>query len=174
MKKRNIVIIATLAILLIIVAVFAYLNARDIGGKKQLAEEESILVKFDGSEIGRVDMDFIKNAGEKEFTAVADTSDSGPEENYYTGVLMRDILEKMGIDIDDYSTFSVKAVDGYTVAFDVEEIRDKDNIYIAYMENGRYLGTGDSGGSGPYQAIVRKDPFSNRWCKFVVEIELGR
>ncbi len=172
MKKRNIIIISLIAVLLIIVGVLAYLNAGNMEEKKQLEESEIISVKFDGNEIGRADMDFIRSAGEKEFSAVMDTSDSGPEEHYYTGVLMKNVLEKMGIKIEDYKTFSVKAIDGYTVAFKTEEIQDDDNVHIVYEENGESLGIKRSGGKGPYQVIVRKDQFSTRWCKFVVEIEL--
>jgi len=172
MKKRNIIIISLIVVLVIVVGVFTYLNTGNIEEKKQLEESKTIVVKFDGNEIGRVDMDFMKSAGEKEFSAVMDTSDSGPEEHLYTGVLMKDVLTKMGIEIGDYKMFSVKAVDGYTVAFKTEEIQDDDNIYIVYKENGEDLGTKSSGGKGPYQIIVRKDQFSTRWCKFVVEIEL--
>ncbi len=174
MKRRNIIIILSIVVLLIIVGVFTYLNAGNIGEKKQLEESETISVKLSGNEIGKADMDFIKSAGEKEFSAVMDTSDSGPEEHYYTGVLMKNVLEKMGVKVEDYKMFSVKAIDGYTVAFKTEEIQDDDDVYIAYKENGKDLGTKSSGGKGPYQIIVRKDQFSTRWCKFAVEIELAK
>ncbi|MDZ7837619.1 MAG: hypothetical protein U5N58_06515 [Actinomycetota bacterium] len=45
-------------------------------------------------------------------------------------------------------------------------------MYIAIEKDGQPLGDKDSGGSGPYQIIVKKDTFSQRWCKFLVELEL--
>lgn len=171
-KKRNTVIIASLAVLLIVVGIFACLNAGNIEEKKQLEESETIKIKFNNDKTSEIDMDFIKKAGEKEFSAVMDTSDSEQQEYYYTGVLIKDVLEVMGIRIEDYKIVAVKAVDGYTVSFKTEEVLDEDNIYIVYEENGKSLGTKSSGGKGPYQVVVRKDQFSNRWCKFVVEIEL--
>ncbi len=171
-KKRNLVIILSVIVLLIVVGIFSFLNAGNIGEKKQLEENKTIMVSFDGNEIGRADMEFIKNAGEKEFSAVMDTSDTGQEEHYYTGVLMNNVLEKMGIDVEDYKMVTVNAIDGYKVAFEPEEVQEEDNIYIAYRENGQILGTKGSGGRGPYQIVVRKDRFSMRWCKYVVEIEL--
>jgi len=175
MKKRNIIIISTVSIiLLIIVAVFAFLNAGNVREKKNLEESKTISIKSGGIEIRKIDMEFIKSAGEKDFSAIMDTSDSEPQEHYYTGVPLKNALQKAGVDIGDYKMFSVKAIDGYVVAFNKEEIADDDNIYIVYKENGKDLGTKSSGGRGPYQVIVRKDQFSMRWCKYVVEIELSK
>jgi len=175
MKKRNLIIIGSiLGILIIVVAVFAVLNAGNIGEKKELEADKTIIIKSADNEIGKADMDFIISAGQKEFTAIMDTSKTGPKEHSFTGVLLKDVLEKMGINIDDYTMFTVKAIDGYTVAFENGEVKDDDNIYIAYKMDGKELGTKASGGNGPYQVIVRKDQFSQRWCKFVVEINLAK
>jgi len=40
------------------------------------------------------------------------------------------------------------------------------------MEDGKYLGSRDSGGRGPYESIVVSDIFSNRRCKWITEIEV--
>ena len=66
----------------------------------------------------------------------------------------------------------VRAIDGYTVALSIEEVLDEENVYLAYAIDGKPLRSKSQGGSGPYQLIVRKDQFSQRWCKFVVEIEI--
>lgn len=175
MKKKNIIIISiVLAILLIVVGVFAFLNAGNILEKKNLEESKTISIKSEGIEIRKVDLAFISSAGEEDFSAIMDTSDSEPKKHYYTGVLLKNVLQKSGINIDDYAMLTVKAIDGYVVAFKKEEVADDDNIYIAYKEDGKDLGTKSSGGRGPYQIIVRKDQFSMRWCKFVVEIELSK
>lgn len=59
---------------------------------------------------------------------------------------------------------TVRAVDGYTVPLNSEEILDEDNVYLAYKIDGETM---------PYQIIIRKDQFSQRWCKDVVEIEIN-
>ena len=46
---------------------------------------------------------------------------------------------------------------------------DKEIIFSKPM---LYLKNKSQGGSGPYQVIARKDPYSQRWCKFVMEIDL--
>ena len=173
MKKRNIIIIvAVVAALAIVVGVLAFLNAGNAAEKRILEEEAIIIVKSGGSELGRIDMGLINDIGPVDFTANLDTSDSEPEEHLYSGVLLNDTLSALGIDTGNYSTVIAKAIDGYNVAFDVSEVREEDNIYLAIMRDGEPLGTKSGGGSGPYQVIVRKDTFSQRWCKFVIELEL--
>lgn len=173
MKKRNIIIIVIVAAVLIItVGVFAFLNAGNIKEKKMLEEEAVILVKSACEELGKINMEIFESIGQKDFSANLDTSDSEAEEHTYTGVLLNDALKKIGIDIGKYSTLVAKAIDGYTVVFEASEVNAEDNIYIATKQDGKDIGTKSSGGRGPYQIIVRKDTFSQRWCKFLVELEL--
>ena len=78
----------------------------------------------------------------------------------------------LDIDIGGYNTVIAKAIDGYNVAYEVAEVQDEDNIFIAIARDGKPLGSKSTGGSGPYQLIVSKDAFSQRWCKFVIELEI--
>ena len=173
MKKRNIIIIITvIAVLVIAVGILAFINAGNTEEKKMLEEEAIILIKSAGQKLGEVDMNLIRNIGLEDFSANLDTSDSEPEEHLYSGVLLNDVLAALGIDASGYSMVVAKAVDGYNVAFDASEIQEENNIYLVTMRDGKPLGTKSSGGSGPYQIIARKDAFSQRWCKFVIELEL--
>jgi len=175
MKKRNIIIIVSIiAVLVIVVGNFAFLNAGNIKEKKILEKEAIILVKSDGQQLGKIDMELINSIGPQDFNANLDTSDSDAEKHKYTGIALNDALKELDIDISDYSTAIVKAIDGYTVAFKASEISEYDDIYIAIKRDGKPLGIKSSGGDGPCQIIVRKDPFSQRWCKFVIELELKR
>lgn len=175
MKKKNTIIISSVvAVLLIIVAVTAVLNAGDVEEKKALQLEAVIRVTSEGEVLGNIDMDMVAETGPVDFSADLDTSDSGPEEHLYTGIPMSGLFENMDIDVSDYSTVIAKAIDGYNVAYNASEVSEDDNIYIAIKRDGQPLGTKSTGGSGPYQVIVRKDDFSQRWCKFVIELELIR
>ena len=132
MKKRNIIIIvAVTAVLLIIVGVFTYLNAGSVDEKKKLEEEAIILIKSQDKELARIDMALLEKTGIKDFTANLDTSDSEAQKHVYSGVLLNELLESLGIDINEYSTVIAKAVDGYTVALNAAEVVQPDNIYIA-------------------------------------------
>ena len=173
MKKKNIIIISSVIVaLLIIVAVTAFLNAGNAAEKKALEEKAVIQVISSGNILAEFGMELIQDIGGVDFAANLDTSDSGPREHIYTGVLLNSILDELEIDINDYDTVIAKAIDGYNVAYEAGEMLDGDNIYLATARDGEPLGSKSTGGSGPFQVIVRKDAFSQRWCKFVIELEL--
>jgi hypothetical protein len=173
MKKKNLIIVITvLAVLIAAVATAAFLNTGNIRQKREQESGAYIIIKKGGEELAEIDMDSIRLMGEVDFMADLDTSKTGPVSHKYTGVPLIRVLDWVGLEISDGSAVIVRALDGYTVAFDISEVKDKDNIYVAYKINGQYMTTGSQGGSGPFQIIVRKDPYSQRWCKFVMEIGL--
>jgi hypothetical protein len=173
MKKKNLIIVITvLAVLIAVVATAAFLNAGNIRQKREQENEAYIVIKKRGEKLAEIDMDSLKLIGEVDFMADLDTSETGPVSHKYTGVPLIRVLDWVGMETSDEEVVIARALDGYTVAFNISEVKDKDNIYIAYKIDGKYMAAGSQGGSGPFQIIVRKDPYSQRWCKFVMEIEL--
>ncbi|HAJ95781.1 MAG TPA: hypothetical protein DCP02_06065 [Actinobacteria bacterium] len=173
MKKKNLIIILSVAaVLIIIVGVMAALNSSSIRSRKELQDSACIIIKKGGEEIASIDMEYISSAGEEDFQADLDTSETDPEEHLYSGVPLIKVLNLLEINMDGIETVIVRALDGYTVAFDISEAEDEENMYIAYKIDGQYLKDKSQGGLGPYQIITRKDPYSQRWCKFVMEIDL--
>lgn len=172
MKKRNLIIIlSVVAVLIIVTGVAALLNAGNVKEKKELQKDAVIIFNIGDEEIARADMEYIVGLGEEEFSAVKDTSDTGPDSVKYSGVPLIKIINSLDINIRDMDTVIVKAIDGYTVAIDKEDVLDETNVYVAFKYNGESLGSKTTGGTGPYQIIITKDEFSQRWCKFVSEIE---
>jgi hypothetical protein len=172
MKKRNIIIIISVIVVLVaVIAVLAVLNAGDVKEKKALEAKELISIKAEGQELASIGSDLINSLDVVDFSATKDTSETGPEEHYYTGVAIMDILSELDIDLQGYSSLVARAIDGYTVAFDIQEVMAEENIYIVFKEDGEFLGTKSQGGKGPYMVIVRNDPFSQRWCKYLIELE---
>ena len=156
MKKKNIIIISSvIGFLLIVVAVTAFLNAGSIKQKKAL-EEEAVIQVISGDKIlGEINMDLVQGTGLLDFSANKDTSDSSPEEHIYTAVLLNRVLEELDIDIKDHEAVICKAIDGYNVAYETDEVLDPDNIYLAIARDGEPLGSKSTGGSGPYQLVVK-------------------
>ena len=151
--------------------VFAFMN-REVVKKGKLAHENAEIILINHDIETNLTFQQLTQLEEKEFTAIFDSSDSDPEEHSYTGIALINILEDSGIALDNIEQVMVRGIDGYTVALNPKEIEDEDNVYLAYKLNGKLLKGKQKGGSGPYQVIIRKDEFSQRWCKFVVEIEL--
>ena len=173
MKKKNLIIIlSVVAVLVIVVGVTAVLNSSSIKLKKEQQDSACIIIKKGGEEIASIDMEYISSAGEEDFQADLDTSETDPQKHQYTGVPLIKLLDSLEISMNGIEIVVVRALDGYTVVFDVSEVEDEENMYITYKIDGQYLKDKNQGGSGPYQIITRKDPYSQRWCKFVMEIDL--
>lgn len=168
MKK----IIGVIVVLAIIVGITAYLNKEQLKDKIDMQKNAVISICVDGEEVKKVSMDEIIKLGEKDFNANLKTNGKAPIEKTYTGVPLANVLEACNIDLSDKNQVIIKAVDGYTSALKVDEVKDKDNVYLAYKEEGEYLGNREDGGSGPYKVIIAKDQFSQRWCKFATEVNV--
>lgn len=158
-------------VLIVIIAIFAFMNREMAKDTQGVHENAEIIIKGDGSEV-KFTLDEITQLGQEEFTATLDSSNSDPEEYSYTGIPLMNLIEEAGMTVEDKQQVIIRAVDGYTVALKPNEVKDKDNVYLAYKKEGKFLKDKEKGGSGPYQVIIRKDQFSQRWCKFTAEIEL--
>lgn len=171
-KRLWIIIIIIMAVLAIALGVTAYLNMENVLDKKELQENAIILVKFGDKESIEVNMELITGLGEEEFKANLKKSGKPPVEHSYTGVPMKNLFAELGIDTVNIDTVILKAIDGYSSALTLDEVMENDNVYIVYKIDGESLGSAENGGDGPYLALIRKDPYSQRWCKLLTEINL--
>lgn len=167
--KRKITLV--IIILAAIVSVTAYMNLKTVEVKKELQENAEFVIKDNGKEIAKFNMKEIRALGETEFSANLKTNGKEPIPYTYTGVSLKNLFEKYGVDIKDKSALIVTSIDGYTVAVDINKVLEDDNVYLAYMREGESLGNREDGGKGPYQMIISKDKFSQHWCKFAVEAD---
>lgn len=167
-KKLAIIII----ILLAIVFAFAlFLNKKNIEKRKVLLENSQIELIVDG-ETYLLDKALVEEIDIEEFDAVLDTSTRAASEHLYTGIELSKVLKHFGAIQEDASAIIAHGVDGYSVAYSSEEVFGEQNIYIAYMEDGKFLGGIDGGGRGPFETIAVEDQFSNRRCKWLIRIEV--
>ena len=169
MSKKTIFVV--IAILIVIVGIFAYLNSGYIKDKKEMHINAEIIVKEGDKEI-LLTFNEIRELGEEEFKANLKSSGNPAEEHSYTGVPLKNVIKKVNTDVEDKAQVIVRAVDGFTSAYNMSEVLEDNNMYLAYMMDDELLKGQEDGGDGPYQIIVRKDQFSQRWAKYVLEIEL--
>jgi len=171
-KKLWIIIIVVVAVLAIALGVTAYLNRGNLSEKKELQENAIILIKSGDKELAEANMELVTSLGEKEFKANLKKSGKPPVEHNYTGVPMKNLFAELKIDTTNVTTVVLKAIDGYSSALTLTEVMEEDNVYIVYKMDGKSLGNAENGGDGPYLALIRKDPYSQRWCKLLTEINL--
>ncbi len=170
MNKKNIAIL-TIVILLITVIISYNLNKQSIEIQKELLNRANIILKYDNDEI-MLNMDIIQQSEVESFDAIFDTSTTDAKLCNYTGVQIKNILQNNNINVKNINAIIITGVDGYSVAYSKDEILTDRNVFIAYMENGKYLDSRENGGRGPYESIIVSDTFSNRRCKWITKIEV--
>ncbi len=167
---------AAIFILILLVVVFLAalsMNKSEIESRRILLESSTIeVISEDQSDM--VGLEVIQSLGLEEFEAVLDTSSTDASLYKYSGVQLVKLLASLGYEIDGKDMIIATGADGFSVAYSGEEVLEDGNIYIAVMEEGKYLGGIEDGGSGPYEIIVINDSFSNRRCKWITGIEVVR
>ena len=172
MKNKKVWIIAgTIAVLAIAVAVFAILNAWDIGAKQESQDNATVTVVA-GDKEETFDLAYLKTFDKSEFSTVVDTSKTDPEERGFGGVPLATVLDDLGFSLDGAEQVVFKAADGYTTVVTALEAADTQNVYLVYERDGKPSGTKQQGGSGPIEIVIAGDQFAQRWCKFLMEIEI--
>lgn len=135
-------------------------------------EKVSLVIEVDGKE-NIVEADIIYNHNDAVlFPAVVRSSGKKPVETEYKGIELKKLLETLNIDISNYKKAEFNASDGYKIILSIEEINEPSNVYLTFERDGEILKSKDSGGIGPFQLVIRRDPFSQRWIKHVNKIKL--
>jgi len=125
-----------------------------IGDKEQIIESETLY----------------NNSEAITFPAVVRSSGEKPVETEYKGIELTKLLSSLNIDFSKTDKITINAADGYRVILNIEELEEPSNVYLTFERDGELLKSKKQGGSGPFQLVIRRDPFSQRWVKHVNEI----
>lgn len=170
MKNKKLA--AVIAVLAVFIFLLGYLNMKTMD---TTANEDGVINFVHGESTMKLSFDELTALDNHEFKAVEDTSSSGPASRKFKGVLLKDALNRASIDdetIKASSKIIVKGLDGYVIALAADEVLADKGVYLAFEKNGKPLGNMKNGGSGPVQLVANTDSFSQRWCKYVIEVSL--
>lgn len=157
--KRKLTIIS-----LILAAVFLLAACgQQTGGDVSTAE--MTVTKPDGTKTA-VTMDTLLGMETAEFTTEQGTSKSGPEKNTHKGVLLKDLLENIGVDTDQITEVQVTSTDGFASVYSKQQLSDPDKLYLTYEMDGAAL-TGENGESDVFYIIAKNEEFKQNWTKYV-------
>jgi DMSO/TMAO reductase YedYZ molybdopterin-dependent catalytic subunit len=170
-NKKTLIIVLIVAFLAVAVGIFAVLNMGNVQDKQ--ASQENATVKIvQGDKTAEFDLNYLKGLKKSAFDAMQDTSKTGPEKKSFGGVPLAAVLQDKGFSLDGAKQVTFTAADGYASVVTAAEAADAENVYLVYERDGKPSGTKAQGGSGPIEAIVAKDAFSQRWCKFLMQIDI--
>lgn len=170
---KNKTLIAVIVVLVIVAGVLGFLNREQLAGRQALVDDPGVAIKSEGEEISTIYLDEIRSLGEEEFSITLRSSGKPPRDLILTGVPLKAVLHKIDPQLLESSVQVVaRAIDGYTVAYTMDEVLLDDHVFLVYLEEGEPLGSKTEGGSGPLMIVPRQDEFGQRWCKFVVEVDV--
>ena len=168
MNKQSFIIIICMAALLTVISVIYF-----AGFISPVGDPEGLTIEIiHKGNVIEADRDLITGLQGETFNAVIRSSGQKPRETEYTGVPLSGLLLEMNINMENNKQVIITGSDGYVVVVTAEEINEPKNTYIAYAIDGEEIKPRKKGGVGPYQLIIRKDGFSQRWCKYVTQIEI--
>ncbi len=104
------------------------------------------------------------------------SSGSGDDEDgVFSGPELKDVLKAAGVSLTgNEKSITVKSEDGYTTAFDADEVMADDCILLVYEKDGELLKSSAEGGNGPFRIIAVDDTFGTRCAKYVNVIEVDK
>jgi hypothetical protein len=80
------------------------------------------------------------------------------------------VFAHFGIDLSGAESVLFTSLDGFAAAIPAADAMDHTNTFIVFEEDNLPLGARADGGLGPYMIIVARDPFPNRWARYLMEI----
>lgn len=167
-KKKAAAIIIVIVLLVAAIAVLVRLN--DTGIK---TEPETLTVMCDGK------ISSVFTLGELQalqYTDIKKHISSGQnedEDGTFRGPELKAVLEAAGIKLDgSEDSITVRSEDGYTAAFEPEEVMADECVLLVYQKDGELLKSRDEGGNGPFRIIAVDDSFGTRCSKYVNIIEV--
>ncbi|MCL2671827.1 MAG: molybdopterin-dependent oxidoreductase [Clostridiales bacterium] len=169
MNKNTKIIICVIIALVIVVAVFALLHRSALAPKIE-AQAEGYFLIYAGDAEYRVTMEDVEALSPFEIEANYKKSGKAAETRTYTGVSLAEIVESLGMDISGFSSVAFTAADGYASALSLAEAMNGENCFIVIAADGEPLGSKADGGGGPFMMILARDQFSQRWCKFLLDV----
>ena len=155
MKFKVVLASVLLAISLILTGCGTSNNTEDIG-------TWSITVEVAGESPIEFTNEDAQKIGSVEFTAAVKDGDSFKEANTWTGILLYDFLDYIGV--KEFSVISVEAVDGYSVELDPSRIVEEGTGF-GWAVNGEMLDEE----SGPIE-LVNHERGSKHWVKQVSRV----
>ncbi|MGI6359110.1 MAG: molybdopterin-dependent oxidoreductase [Bacillota bacterium] len=169
MKK---VLIGVVGLLVVVIAITGYVNWRQSAALREAQANATLAVTWGDDNSATLSMQQVQALPAEEFAVVQRSSDAPDSDQVFKGVALKVALSEQGVPLDDSSLVTVKAADGYAVALTGSEVLQDENVYLVYQRGGEPLGTKASGGTGPFQLVIRQDTYAQRWCKFVSEIQV--
>jgi DMSO/TMAO reductase YedYZ molybdopterin-dependent catalytic subunit len=165
-KKSHRLLWAAITILIILTGLLGYWNSRG-----ERLPEGVIRVKDGNKIIGQITLEEVKKLPAVNKKLVIDSS-AGFSKHNFTCIPLAVVFDQLDPHIvKEYKKVITRGTDSYTSGVTMEEVREKNNVFLVYADNGKPLQT-KNGGEGTMRVVILNDPFGQRFTNYLVEIEL--
>ncbi len=165
-RLTNKAIIIIIICLVVIVGIFLYLNSLE-----ERPDEGEIRIKAGNNIVGVVTLEDVKQlpAVKKK---LAINSTLGITKHQFTCTPLSEVFNQIdpGI-VNEYKKIITIGVDNYTSAIKMDEVLEKNNVYLVYEDNGKPLKS-KTGKEGTMRVVILNDIFGQRFTNFLVEMRL--
>ncbi len=160
------ILCAVIALLAIIIAVFAFLNRSN-----EDLQEDRILIKSGDTVLGVLTVAELQKLPAVQKKMVVQST-GGLTKHEFTGAPLLAALNSIDPGLSrDYSRIITKGIDNYTSGVEMSEVLRPNNVFIVYADYGKPLKT-KTGGEGAMQIIIYQDEFGQRFTNFLTSLEL--
>jgi len=158
MKKSTMAVIAILATLAIAIGVLFMLSHSDLTARQGL-RADAVFLLVHGDVEHRVSVEDIQALGLHEITVNYRSGGRPAQQRVFDALPFAEVLDMLAIDTAEVSSAVFSAVDGFAQVFTVDELLE--DVMLVLCED-----------SGPFRVILPNDPFSQRWVRYLTNVEL--
>lgn len=179
MKNKNALIaLVILVVLALLFGVTLFFFMKDNEDNVQQYEKREIAITINGERKVYTFEELTEISQPVDFKAIYKPSNKEPIEKTYTGIELKELLEKLGADLENMNQVTFTAKDGFQKVYRADDVRKEDNVYVAYLVNGKPFNEGidakayekEQEDGGPYVVIKAEDQVSQNRVKMLVEI----
>ena len=103
------------------------------------------------------------------------SSSLGEVKAEFTGAALSDIIKLADEDIlDDYDSLTAYGSDGYFSTLTMDEVKQLNNVFIMYLQDGEYLPVYKGEAEASMRLIVTNDAFGIRFTNYLIDIILTK
>jgi len=165
-KLTNKTIVIIITCLTVIVGIFLYLNSR-----QERLDEGEIRIKAGNNILGVVTLEDVKQLPVVK-KKLAINSTLGITKHQFTCTPLSEVFNKIDPNIvNEYKKVIAIGVDNYASAIKMDEVLEKNNVYLVYEDNGKPLKS-KIGEEGTMRVVILNDVFGQRFTNFLVEMRL--
>jgi DMSO/TMAO reductase YedYZ molybdopterin-dependent catalytic subunit len=172
-SKNKAALCLVIVIIFLVIACFVLVRLNNTSLDAN-AEEGKVAIVCNGEKAAAFEVDDLKAMESTDIKKHISSGSGKDEDGVFTGVNLKDVISAAGIALTgSEENITVKSEDGYTTAFDIDEVLADDCILLVYEKDGQLLGGRSDGGNGPFRIIAVDDMFGTRCAKYVNIIEVN-